>query len=264
MTLESFAAELKKQRLDRQVSLMDISAATRISLKFLEALEEGNFAVLPQTYIRAFIREYAENVGMDPKGAMRKYDTLKQARAVAGPAEPAPFLGNVPAGKREEQTPFNKALLFAQENAVFLVLVGLALAFVVYLVRPTSDAATSTISEVPFDKVIQEHEAALPKKEDPIPLPVITKPTQPDSLRLEMVTLDSVWMTIIIDASPVREYLFPPNRKGSWIAQERFALTMGNAGGATFKLNGIELGALGRRGAVVRNVILSQANIPRQ
>lgn len=264
MTLESFAAELKKKRLDRQVSLMDISAATRISLKFLEALEEGNFAVLPQTYIRAFIREYADNVGIDPKEAMQKYDTLKQAHPAEGSAEPAPAQRNLLPAKGAEQTPFDKALMFAQQNALLLVLAGFALAFVIYLVRPSSDAATSTISEVPFDKVIQEHEAALPKRDDPISLPVMIKPAQPDSLRLEMVTLDSVWMTITIDASPVREYLFSANRKGSWKAQERFALTMGNAGGAIFKLNGIELGALGKPGAVVRNVILSQANIPRQ
>lgn len=263
MTLESFAAELKKMRVDRQISLMDISAATRINLKFLEALEEGNFAVLPQTYIRAFIREYADQVGMDPKEAMRKYDDLKQPRAAERP-EAGPAAHTVPATKSEEQTLLNQVLLYVQKNAVFLLLVGLSLAFLIYLVRPTSDASSSAISEVPFDKVIQEQEAALPKKEGPVPLPVLTSPAQRDSLLLEMVTRDSVWMTIMIDASPIKEYLFPPNRKGSWKAQEKFALTMGNAGGATFRLNGVEIGALGRPGAVVRNVVLSQASIPRQ
>ena len=46
---ESFGAELKKHRLDRQISLMDISAATRINLRFLEAMEEGKCSVLPAT-----------------------------------------------------------------------------------------------------------------------------------------------------------------------------------------------------------------------
>jgi hypothetical protein len=44
-------------------------------------------------------------------------------------------------------------------------------------------------------------------------------------------------------------------------ARDKFSITMGNAGGATFKLNGKELGALGKRGAVVRNVLINEARL---
>ena len=46
-----------------------------------------------------------------------------------------------------------------------------------------------------------------------------------------------------------------------WAAKERFVVTMGNAGGATFQLNGKDIGALGKRGAVVRNAVISEANL---
>jgi hypothetical protein len=36
---------------------------------------------------------------------------------------------------------------------------------------------------------------------------------------------------------------------------------MGNAGNATFQLNGKDIGSLGRRGAVVRNAVISEANL---
>jgi hypothetical protein len=55
--------------------------------------------------------------------------------------------------------------------------------------------------------------------------------------------------------------LFPPNRKRSFMAKDQFSITMGNAGGATFKLNGKELGSLGKRGLVVRNVLINQARL---
>jgi cytoskeletal protein RodZ len=58
MDLSKFGEELKKLRLEKQVSLMDISFSTRINIKFLEAIEAGKFSVLPQTYVRAFLREY--------------------------------------------------------------------------------------------------------------------------------------------------------------------------------------------------------------
>jgi hypothetical protein len=46
-----------------------------------------------------------------------------------------------------------------------------------------------------------------------------------------------------------------------WVAKERFVVTMGNAGGATFRLNGKDIGSLGKPGAVVRNSILTKANL---
>lgn len=45
------------------------------------------------------------------------------------------------------------------------------------------------------------------------------------------------------------------------MAKERFVITMGNAGGATFQLNGKDIGALGKRGAVVRNAVISETSL---
>jgi len=269
MTFESFAAELKKARVDKQITLMDISASTRINLKFLEAMEEGNFGILPQTYVRAFIREYAEAVGYDAKEAMKKYEALRQPKPSPRPVEPAVDAappsapGSMPAAPSDVR-PGTIVAAFLRKNAVFMVVIVLAAAFVIYLVRPTSDAGVaSTISETPFDNVVQESEAALPKREDPVTLPAVTRPAAVDSLTLEMTTSDSVWMTITLDGGRTLEYLFPPNRRGSWKAKELFAVTMGNAGGAIFKLNGHELGTLGNRGAVVRNVLISESALPK-
>jgi len=51
-----------------------VAVQTRISLKFLEALEAGNFEILPETYIRAFIRDYAKAIGLDPDETIRRFD----------------------------------------------------------------------------------------------------------------------------------------------------------------------------------------------
>ncbi len=265
MTFESFAAELKKARTEKQISLMDISAATRINMKFLEALEEGNFEVLPQTYVRAFIREYAEAVGYSIQQAMKNYDALSRAKqkektdADANPPSVTPKLVQT---KPEE----NRILGFARQNAVFIGIIVVVAVFVVYLTRPVADRdAVSEIAETPFDKVVQENQAAAPvPQQEPITLPSVSRLVKPDSLILEMTTSDSVWMTITLDGGGTLEYLFPPSRKSSWKAKETFRLTMGNAGGAVFSLNGHEIGALGKRGAVVRNVLISEANLPKQ
>jgi cytoskeletal protein RodZ len=262
MTLESFAAELKKTRIEKQVSLMDISASTRINLKFLEALEEGQFAMLPQTYVRAFIREYADAVGLDPKAALKKYDAIQPRQhadkekdgLTAPPSRP-----QVPAAQDFSLKPI---LAFARQNALFVGFVLVVAVFVVYLFRQTSDAnPPSTIAETPFDNVVRENAAAQPGDEQPVSLPAVTRPAAVDSLSLVMTTTDSVWMTITLDDARTMEYLFPPGRRGSWTAKGSFTITIGNAGGARFVLNGKDLGPLGRPGAVIRNVRVSAANL---
>ncbi|HEX9614160.1 MAG TPA: RodZ domain-containing protein [Bacteroidota bacterium] len=261
VTLESFAAELKKARTEKQISLMDISASTRINLKFLEAVEEGNFGVLPQTYVRAFIREYAEAVGLDPRQALKKYDSLHPQKQAAEPAaeSPRPLKSVLP--KASEVT--RPALAFAKQNALFVGFVVIVAVFVIYLFRQTPDASRATsVAETPFDNVVQENAAALPKSDEgPVALPAVTQPSASDSLSLVMTTSDSVWMTITIDGGRILEYLFPPGRRGAWTAKESFTVTMGNAGGAIFSLNGKDLGPLGRPGAVVRDVRISASNL---
>jgi hypothetical protein len=116
--------------------------------------------------------------------------------------------------------------------------------------------------EIPFDRVIRESEAAsiLPPSAAIDSVPAFKAP-QKDSLRLEIITLDSVWISLLIDDTKGAAYLFAPNRKRMWAAKERFVVTMGNAGGATFRLNGKDIGSLGKRGAIVRNSILTEANL---
>lgn len=261
MTFEEFGQDLRAQRVARNVSLTEISADTRINQRFLEAIERGQFSVLPQTYIRAFLREYASAVGLPPEQVLERYAEVGKTEPSApssisetpsrpsaplpSPGTPGPSVG-VPAAWRPYI--FGGVLLAGGLLAVYL-LVDLN----------GGPAPTTTSGEIPFDRVIRETEAALPA--DSIPryavAPAATPLTAPDSLTLEMTTIDSVWINIVVDNRTAEDYLFAPERHRVWKARERFALTMGNAGGATFRLNGKELGPLGRRGAVLRNSVIT-------
>lgn len=79
--MKRFGEELKYSRESRGISLQDISKETRINQKFIEAIEEGNFDILPQTYIRAFIRAYAKHIGLDPVQTISRYEMHAQGKA---------------------------------------------------------------------------------------------------------------------------------------------------------------------------------------
>lgn len=66
--------ELKIVRLQKGISLEEIAKETKIRLDFLERIEEGDYTVTPSPFVRAFLREYAEVVGIDPDLVMQKFD----------------------------------------------------------------------------------------------------------------------------------------------------------------------------------------------
>jgi hypothetical protein len=255
--LQAFGENLKQHRQTQQISLLQISAATRIHVRFLEAIEAGTFSVLPEPYIRAFIREYAETVELNPADVLKLYDdALRQMQPVSPP-------------RPHRKSPLSFAvipqqrLLALAQRYLMLPLAFLALLLVVLVLSNAGSTRSSheEPKEISFDRVVHESEAALVNHRTP-PQPsaaLFRAPT--DSLRLEITTVDSLWIMVVIDRKRTVEYLFPPKYHRVWVARDQFTITMGNAGGATFRLNGKELGALGKRGAVVRNVVLTAESI---
>src|SRR5690625_5010246 len=58
--------KLKEARQAKNLTLEDIQEATKIQKRYLRAIEEGNFHILPGSfYARAFIKEYAQAIGLD-------------------------------------------------------------------------------------------------------------------------------------------------------------------------------------------------------
>ena len=71
-----FGEELRRERLVREITLEEISAATKISVRLLTALEASDLAKLPApAFTRGFIRSYALQIGIEapsPTDAVEK------------------------------------------------------------------------------------------------------------------------------------------------------------------------------------------------
>lgn len=70
---------LRQEREMRGVSLDEIAKATRISQKFLQALEENDFDALPApVFVTGFLRSYASHLGMDADSLVAEYEAVKK------------------------------------------------------------------------------------------------------------------------------------------------------------------------------------------
>lgn len=66
MLVAEIGTTLRDARLERGLSIDEVARATRISSRFLVALEEDDYDELPApVYVRGFLRLYAEQVGLD-------------------------------------------------------------------------------------------------------------------------------------------------------------------------------------------------------
>lgn len=67
---------LQRAREEKGITLDDIQRITKIQRRYLEAIERGHFHVLPgHFYARAFIKSYAEAVGLDPNHIMSHFQS---------------------------------------------------------------------------------------------------------------------------------------------------------------------------------------------
>src|SRR5919106_4236636 len=88
----SFGNWLRQQREIRNITLREISDNTKIAMRYLEALEEDRFEVLPAPiFAKGFLREYAKYVGLDADEVVNFYIAADQRRrADLGVEEPPP------------------------------------------------------------------------------------------------------------------------------------------------------------------------------
>jgi len=72
--MASFGEELRRERELRGVPLREIAEATKVNLRFLQALERNEFDTIPGgLFIRGFIRAYATHIGADPEKLVNAY-----------------------------------------------------------------------------------------------------------------------------------------------------------------------------------------------
>ena len=71
---ESFFVALKSKRESQDIEISEICEFTRIHSRYIEAIEKGDFTVLPNVYIRLFLKSYAKFIGADSAKALKDYE----------------------------------------------------------------------------------------------------------------------------------------------------------------------------------------------
>jgi cytoskeletal protein RodZ len=238
-----FGARLRDARERSGLSLRDIAARTRISLTHLEALERNEVSKLPGgIFARAFVRGYAEQVGLDPERAVEEF--------LAAFSE-----NSLTAGRAHVAIEDNQAIESqrrAAETVVKLVLVSVPLAIAVVYFSIGRESRT----EAPFPAGEVRQIGSL----EPVALvePAVNAldavgasdvALRPLSVRVRCTR--DCWVSASSDGEPVLERIVSAGEAPVVRAEDEMLLTIGDAGAASLLINGEPSGPLGRDGQVV-------------
>jgi len=262
LSLQDVGLRLKEVRELRGESLDDVARITRIGKNYLEALEEGAVARLPnQAYTRGFIRLYASHLGISPD---------ETARMLAGKAADAPQhdLPETPVSPSrhfpaEQQHPSPgraKKLLIAAAGAIALAVI---VATFIYRSGPKSS------SPAPQTTVLQPAAGTTPAAPEAAPrLPPINTPPATDALQkgsgkaaaeegivLRLKVISAGRLHITIDGSVSQEYDLVAGDLVEWKAEKMFLLDLENAGSVEGELDGKALQPFGEEGKSAHLII---------
>lgn len=72
--MSELGRRLKEAREEKGITLDDLQDMTKIQKRYLKGIEDGNYDMIPgKFYVRAFIKQYAESVGLDPEQIFDEY-----------------------------------------------------------------------------------------------------------------------------------------------------------------------------------------------
>ncbi|MGO0121771.1 helix-turn-helix domain-containing protein [Desulfothermobacter acidiphilus] len=225
--------KLREAREAKAWSLEEASEATKIRIKYLSALEEENFALLPgRVYGKAFLRTYARFLGLDELQLAEEFDQLCPPPDESPQQPPPQLLAQSDASGRKGW----KALVVILSAVLLLFAINKA-----YQHWKGNPPPSPTAEEVQRPPV--------PEKPPANPSAVISKP-QTITLKLK-VTNSRCWMRVITDGAVAFEGELQAGQEKSFQAKRDVQLLLGNAGAVAVTLNGKDLGYLGRSGEVV-------------
>jgi cytoskeleton protein RodZ len=75
---------LREARMRQHLDIADVESKTKIRAKYLRALENEEFGMLPgPTFVKTFLRTYAEALGLDPQVLVEEYRATYEPREEA-------------------------------------------------------------------------------------------------------------------------------------------------------------------------------------
>jgi hypothetical protein len=242
--MATFGENLRRERELRGVDLREMAEATKISIRFLQALEQDRVDILPGgIFPKAFVRQYARHLGLDAERLVAEFVYAHGGEPVAPRRASSPVHVDQPRPR----------------GIVLAVIALVVLAFVGWKMRGQGgrNAAPASPSAAPAPVTTFPHDRVYPP---PSGVAASAPPVTPGLMVLTLQARRSSWVEARVDGTTVLNRVLKDGESQRLEARQDVVLSVGNAGGIALTLNDHPLAPIGKDGEVKRNVVIAAAN----
>ncbi|HEV8433962.1 MAG TPA: RodZ domain-containing protein [Thermoanaerobaculia bacterium] len=250
---------MRREREIRAISLKEIADATKISKRFLDAIERNDHKTLPApVFTRGFVREYARYLGLNAEEMVNRYnyaaagDDRIEKSAHLDRLTPKPSDTPVVPPKRGIPSPLARV----DRNIYLFILVTIALAAVIWWAVARKREARNEEARVVAPVV------TVRPKHPPRPVENATATAQDAVLHLTIDMNDNSWIQLEADGVSVFNDEMKRGDHRVFDAKNQFRFkTIGNAAGPKLSLNGVQIPPLGREGKVLHDRVFDRKTL---
>lgn len=291
---DELANELKTAREKNSMTLAHVANKSKIDIKFLEAMEQGDFAFLPDLYVRAFVKNFAKTVGLDENKIHKKFEAVKQGIPYVEEEAPkkelkvrtvetikqekTPEIPKESPGTQTHQLEIKKKdSLFtfdavgvnnpAQDTTAAVnrrnliiggSLLGAILLFALVYFLFFDKGEQIIVVEKPIEDVIQQNQRYV--EDDQTTGSSDLGIGVSDSLVLTINANDTSWIKVSIDEQASGEFILLPNSQKVIKAKINYKITFGNSGAIKLQLNNKPLTFSGKSKSAL-NVLIDREGV---
>jgi len=260
---------LRQAREARGSTVEEVSAATRIRARLLDALEAGDFAAFPggDVQVRGFLRLYARYLGLPPDEALARYDAEIEGVEPVLPRAPAERRPSLPARAPTRPLELHPPVATPPPPPSTMGLDRLMIAGVVLIVLLAAITAAGFILSRNAGRGAAATVATQETTTAPAPAVAGVPPTTPATLTSPIVTptfpanpqgvvellleaTEHVWVRVTADGQQVFEGMMAAGQTAPWSGQQQVAVDTGNGAGLRVTVNGQSQGTMCGRAQV--------------
>ncbi|MFA7627162.1 MAG: helix-turn-helix domain-containing protein [Candidatus Kapaibacterium sp.] len=277
--MNDIGKNIKEARQKLNLSVKDLSDKTKVRQFVIESIEKGDYSIMPDVYIRSFIKTLTSYLKIDYTGlpesekkakiqTSKSFDDEKitSSTQVKPDSSESSKLNKFDFMKREDKVDEHYSSIFKKKkistdkryiyiNYTIYIILFLAIASAIYFALSSINKSPSKLDN---SEVITDTDTVSLDSEENSLFSYFEKP---DSLRLRAKASDTVWIRVLSDGKTVNESLLRPGMEESWAAEEFFIVDLGNVGGADLYRNDEKLPLFGRAGTVVKNVKITKTEV---
>jgi cytoskeleton protein RodZ len=264
-SVESLGPRLKREREQRKITLDEISLSTKISTRFLLAIEEEHFDQLPGgIFNKGFVRAYARSVGVDEAQAVADYELASGVNLTPETppgGSPVPAVPNL--SSLVEDSDSGASRIPWGWFAVALLIIACGFAVWGFYSRESSAkprllppppasgngaaGAPSSIAQIRVPpSSASEGGNPVPPSPDSAPSGHPTdSPPSPGAFLVQIKARQDSWATINADGRQIMQDTLYTSAEKSVGAHDQIVIKTGNAGALEISFNGKKLPAQG-------------------